>query len=136
LLEEHAEAAEALAAADRMASALRSPIEIEGRSMVVEASFGVAVSAPGRDRPADLLRDADLALYRAKTDGKARSALFEPGLETAAVRRLDLENDLRRAPDEGEFRLFYQPVVSLLTGELVGWEALVRWDHPERGLVS
>ena len=135
LLEEHAEAAEALAAADRMAAALRSPIEIEGRSMVVEASFGVAVSAPGRDRPADLLRDADLALYRAKTDGKARSALFEPGLETAAVRRLDLENDLRHAIDAGEFRLFYQPIVQLVSGEPVGWEALVRWLHPQRGLV-
>ena len=103
--------------------------------MVVEASFGVAVSAPGRDRPADLLRDADLALYRAKTDGKARSALFEPGLETAAVRRLDLVNDLRHAIDAGEFRLFYQPIVQLVSGEPVGWEALVRWLHPQRGLV-
>jgi diguanylate cyclase (GGDEF)-like protein len=135
LLEEHAEAAEALAAAERMATALRCPIEIEGRSMVVDASFGVAVSGPGRDRPADLLRDADLALYRAKTEGKARSALFEPGLETAAVRRLDLENDLRRAIEAGEFRLFYQPIVELVSGELVGWEALVRWQHPQRGLV-
>ena len=135
LLEQAADASEAMASADRFATALREPIEVEGRTMVVEASIGVALSGPGRERPADLLRDADLALYRAKVSGKARSALFEPGLEAAAMRRLDLENDLRLALAAGEFRLFYQPIVDLVSDGLVGWEALVRWHHPERGLI-
>jgi diguanylate cyclase (GGDEF)-like protein len=136
LLHERVDAAEALAAADRLAAALKGPIDIEGRAMVLDASVGVALSGPGRDRPADLLRDADLALYQAKWRGKARSALFEPAFQTAAMRRLDLENDLRHALAAGEFRLFYQPVVALGSGALVGWEALVRWHHPERGMVS
>jgi diguanylate cyclase (GGDEF)-like protein len=135
LLEEPADASEALAVANKLAAVLRTPIDVEGRSMVVEVSIGVALSGPGRDRPADLLRDADLALYRAKTGGKGRSALFEPGLATAAVQRLDLENDLRRALESQEFCLYYQPIVDLATEELVGWEALVRWQHPERGLM-
>jgi diguanylate cyclase (GGDEF)-like protein len=135
LLEEPANAAEALTVADRLAIVLRAPIEVESRSMVVEVSIGVAMSGAGSDRPADLLRDADLALYRAKTGGKGRSALFEPGLATAAVQRMDLENDLRRALERQEFCLHYQPIIDLATDELVGWEALVRWQHPERGLV-
>jgi diguanylate cyclase (GGDEF)-like protein len=135
LLEEAFDATEALAAADRLGAALRTPIKIDGRSMVVEASFGVALSGRGRDRPTDLLRDADLALYRAKLDGKGRSALFEPGLEAAAIQRFDLEHDLRRAIEEREFRLFYQPIVELVSGDIVGCEALVRWQHPERGVV-
>jgi diguanylate cyclase (GGDEF)-like protein len=135
LLEEPADALEALAVADRLAGVLRPPIDVEGRSMVVEVSIGVAMSGSSHDRPADLLRDADLALYRAKTGGKARSALFEPGLATAAVQRMDLENDLRRALEREEFCLHYQPIVDLVAGGLVGWEALVRWQHPDRGLV-
>jgi EAL domain-containing protein (putative c-di-GMP-specific phosphodiesterase class I) len=118
-----------------LAAVLRSPIDVKGRSIVVEASIGVALSGSGRDRPADLLRDADLALFRAKTGGKARSALFEPGLATAAVERMDLENDLRGALERLEFCLHYQPIIDLPTDELVGWEALVRWQHPERGLI-
>jgi diguanylate cyclase (GGDEF)-like protein len=135
LLEETTDANEARAAADRLAEALRSPMEVEGRLMVVEASLGIAVSGPGRERPADLLRDADLALYRAKTAGKARSVMFEPGFEAAAMERFDLEHALRRALERRELRVFYQPIVSLATGATVGWEALVRWQHPERGLV-
>jgi diguanylate cyclase (GGDEF)-like protein len=135
LLEEPADSVEALAVADRLADALRAPVAVEDRAMQVEASIGVALSGPGHQRPADLLRAADLALYRAKADGKARSALFEPALATAAVRRLEIENHLRQAVEREEFCLYYQPIVELASGELAGWEALVRWQHPELGLV-
>src|SRR5262249_51490974 len=91
--------------------------------------------ATGYDRPEDLLRDADTAMYRAKTLGKARHQLFDSAMHARAVALLQLETDMRRAIERREFQLHYQPTVSLKNGMIAGYEALIRWLHPERGLV-
>jgi len=98
-------------------------------------SLGIAVHSEAEDHPQHLLRSADLALYRAKEQGRARFQVFDPRMHEEAVRRLRLETDLRRALERNQFRLHYQPVVSLDTGRIVAVEALLRWEHPERGLV-
>ena len=122
--------------ADRIATSLNAPFAIDGRSVTVTTSIGVALSRPGGDQaPEALLRGADLALYRAKADGRARHALFDPRMEAEAMQRMELETDLRLALSRHELRLHYQPIFSLGGGELAGWEALVRWQHPTRGLV-
>jgi diguanylate cyclase (GGDEF)-like protein/PAS domain S-box-containing protein len=121
--------------ADRLASALRAPVELDGRQRFVTASFGVrSVHATAAD-PEDLLRDADAAMYRAKELGKARCEIFDSSMRDRAVERLDLEGGLRHALERDELRLLYQPLVELGTGRIIGAEALLRWDHPERGLV-
>jgi EAL domain-containing protein (putative c-di-GMP-specific phosphodiesterase class I) len=111
---------------------LRTPIEVTGQEVYLSASVGIATAR--RSGP-DLLRNADLAMYQAKSRGKDRYELFEPSMHAAIVRRLELEGDLQRAVDRGEFCLCYQPIVRLRTGRIVGVEALLRWRHPERGLV-
>ncbi|MPZ22789.1 MAG: EAL domain-containing protein [Dehalococcoidia bacterium] len=99
------------------------------------ASIGVVQKQRGRVLAGDLLRRADIAIYRAKVEGKARYVVFEEGMDTQALRRLDLENDLRRAIEAQEFVVHYQPQVTLESGDLTGLEALVRWEHPEKGLI-
>ena len=94
------------------------------------------MSATGYDQPEDLLRDASTAMYRTKALGKARCEVFDPTMRDRAVARLRLENDLRRAVESDEFQILYQPIVSLETGKISGFEGLVRWNHPDRGLVS
>ena len=126
---------DAAAIAERFTQALRDPIEVAGHEVVASASVGAALSAPGRDRPESLLRCADLALYRAKANGKNGHVLFDLSLESHALERLELEADLRLALERGEFRLHYQPLIQLESGRLAGWEALVRWEHPSRGLI-
>ena len=118
--------------ARRILEALRRPFKIRGRDVVVGVSIGIAA---GVDNAEDMLRNADLALYRAKGAGKARYELFEPRMHTAMVERLELEGDLRLALRRNELRLAYQPIVRLMDGETTGVEALVRWQHPERGLL-
>ena len=137
LLEDAEGTGEAVRVAERAVGALRDPFDLGGREVFCGTSVGVALGAAGdpRGRPEDLLRKADLALYEAKRGGKARHAVFDPGAERRAVRRLELENGLRRALERDELVVLYQPVVALDTGRTVGFEALVRWEHPERGLV-
>jgi EAL domain-containing protein (putative c-di-GMP-specific phosphodiesterase class I) len=99
-------------------------------------SIGIALSATGYDHPENMLRDADTAMYRAKAQGKACYEVFDKGMHTRAVFLLQMENDLRRALEREEFRVYYQPIVALENGQLAGFEALVRWQHPERGFIN
>ena len=126
---------EATLVAERIGDKLRAPFELAHRETFVTASIGVAISGTtGTPRwPEELLRHADLAMYRAKHSGKARYAIFEEAMSARAMERLELSNDLRRALEREEFAVHYQPQVSLATGGTVGFEALVRWEHPERG---
>jgi diguanylate cyclase (GGDEF)-like protein len=132
----HAGAGEAVAVADRIIEAVRLPYEFDGRQVFVNASVGIAVGTPGVQDAEELLRDADVAMYRAKRNGKGRHETFEPAMHADLVRRMGLETDLQHAVQRGEFVVYYQPIVVLSTGRITGFEALVRWKHPTRGLVS
>jgi len=127
---------EARAAAERILADLTRPLLVEGRALTVTGSIGVALDDGVYERADDMIRDAELAMYRAKSLGKARAELFHPSLHSNAVHLLTLENDLRRAIDQDELKLFFQPVVALATGRIAGFEALVRWQHPRRGLLA
>ena len=136
LLEDVSSLAHATGVAERVQEALRAPFFLRGRGKVVTTSVGIAIGGQGEQRPGDLLRNADLAMYQAKAKGRNRHAVFEPGMNERALERLKLESDLRRALERGEFRLHYQPKVSMDSGEIVAMEALVRWEHPALGLMS
>ena len=114
---------------------LSAPFQIDGQDVFATASIGVALSSDGHHTPEDILREADLAMYRAKRLGKARAELYDTSMHEGATKRLALETDLRLAVRNGEFVLHYQPIVSLDTSYIAGFEALVRWHSPERGLV-
>ncbi|HEX6367570.1 MAG TPA: EAL domain-containing protein [Longimicrobium sp.] len=132
-----ADGAEAARRAEEIQGVLNAPVDLGGYEVFTSASIGIALArGDGTRRPEHLLRDADAAMYRARTLGAERHAVFDRSMHTQALRRLQLETELRRAVDRGEFRVFYQSVVELETGRTRGWEALVRWDHPERGLVG
>ncbi|MBV8950450.1 MAG: EAL domain-containing protein [Actinobacteria bacterium] len=126
-------AAEALA--NRLGQALDTSIEVAGRTVSVTASIGIAVGRPGEHRVDDLLRDADLAMYMAKRNGKGRYELFEPAMYQEAVRRAEVTSELRRSIEAGDLEVFYQPIVRIHDGTVVGVEALARWAHPTRGVV-
>lgn len=134
LLLERIDSAETMAVGRRVLEALSSPFSLRRGQVVVTASIGV-VHAREQNTGHDLLRDADVAMYRAKADGKNRLVVFEPSMHERVVTRLRLENELRTAVERGEFELFYQPYVDLESRMIVGLEALVRWHHPERGLL-
>jgi diguanylate cyclase (GGDEF)-like protein/PAS domain S-box-containing protein len=134
LLEETSEDG-ARRAAERILESLRSPFEFHGRQVVMHASIGAAVTSDSQTEPDDLLRQADLAMYNAKTSGKGRFAFYEPQMHAAAVTRMELKADLERAIADHDFLLHYQPIVDLRTGHVTGLEALLRWHHAERGLV-
>jgi diguanylate cyclase (GGDEF)-like protein/PAS domain S-box-containing protein len=139
LIDRLADEGEAIAIADRVAAAFTQPFSIDGVDHFVSASIGVAVSRASDERTVNaelLIRDADAAMYRAKEGGRARCVLFDAEMRAGAVRRLEVERELRHALDRDELALHYQPVVSLRTGEISGLEALVRWRHPERGLLD
>jgi diguanylate cyclase (GGDEF)-like protein len=133
LLFEGLERAELTGPAERVLTAMQKPFAIRGRDVVIGASVGIATGCDGAE---EMLRNADLALYRAKAAGKGRFELFEPGMHAAMVERLELEGELRLALRRGELRLAYQPIVRLLDGAIAGVEALVRWQHPRRGLLA
>jgi len=119
----------------RIEEALRASHNLEGHEVYITASIGIVLSLQGYTNPNDVLRDADIAMYRAKALGKARCEIFNLELRTEAISRLELENDLRRAVERQEFQLYYQPIFSLDPPVLMGFEALIRWNHPERGLL-
>lgn len=135
LIEEAPDVRAAVRVAERIAVALAEPVDLEGRSVAVTSSIGIALTGPNGHRGSDLMRDADEAMYRAKGEGKARHAVFETGMHAGALARLELEGDLRGAAERGELVLHFQPVVTLATLDVVGVEALVRWRHPRRGLL-
>lgn len=129
------DADDATIVAERIQSELAHPFQLLGQEVFTTASVGIALNGPSHERPEDLLRDADTAMYRAKARGKARHEVFEATMHARVVHLLELESDLRRALERQELRLQYQPIISLITGRITGIEALLRWQHPKRGLV-
>ena len=127
---------QAVEVAERLLDVIHQPFLLDGEEHFLSASIGIALASSGDDQPDALLRDADAAMYRAKERGKGRWELFDESMRQTALRRLEIENSLHRAIDRGEFRVFYQPCISIPDGRCVGAEALVRWQHPERGLVA
>jgi diguanylate cyclase (GGDEF)-like protein/PAS domain S-box-containing protein len=135
LLDEVANPNEAERVAERILETFRSPFVLNGREVVVTASIGIALGTASTNNPEELLRDADTAMYRAKGQEPLKYAFFDRSMYESALTRLNVENDLWRALESGEFVVHYQPIVNLYTGEVWGVEALVRWQHPERGLL-
>ena len=129
------DASAATAVAEHLNRALAAPFAIGGRDLVIGASIGITVAGDGDKRALDLLRQADIAMYRAKEAGRGGYAIFDAAMSRQAEERLALEADLRRALARGEFELHYQPTITLKTGQISGVEALVRWRHPEQGLI-
>ncbi|HJW74373.1 MAG TPA: EAL domain-containing protein, partial [Thermoleophilia bacterium] len=135
LIEDLHSTQDALDAGSRVVARLAAPHRVEATEIVVGASVGVAVSSCGRNSAEEIMRDADAAMYVAKRNGKGRLEVFEPSMHAAAIARLSLESDLRRAIDRGEFSVHYQPILDLTSETVRSLEALVRWNHPQRGLL-
>lgn len=136
LLTERTSREEVEAIAEAINDILSQPVDIAGQEIFPSASTGVAICEDSHERPEDLLREAEIAMYRAKKSGKARVEVFEPAMRQDADDRLPIESDLRRAIERDELKLFYQPIMSLKDGRVAGFEALLRWEHPDHGLVG
>jgi diguanylate cyclase (GGDEF)-like protein len=136
LLENVADADTACQVAGRIINELNAPFRLAAKELFTSTSIGIAMAAPHYVHPEELLRDADSAMYRAKADGRHRYALFDEGLRQQAVTLLEVENDLRRGLTRREFEPHYQPIVRLADASVIGYEALMRWRHPERGLLT
>jgi diguanylate cyclase (GGDEF)-like protein/PAS domain S-box-containing protein len=137
LLESVEDPSDAIRVAQRIAQSLREPFAVNDHQVGVSTSVGITLgTAQANDDPEGMLREADAAMYRAKEQGPGRYAVFDPAMQTRARKRLELEADLRRALEQEEFALYYQPEVSLHNGSMVGFEALLRWQHPEWGLLT
>ena len=136
LLDDLKDPNDAKSAADRLMKALAPPFILGGKEVFTSVSIGIALSNTAYEHAEDMLRDADTAMYRAKSLGKARFEVFDADMRASVMARLQLETDLRGALEREEFRNFYQPIVSLDSGQIVGFEALLRWQHPTRGLVG
>jgi diguanylate cyclase (GGDEF)-like protein/PAS domain S-box-containing protein len=135
LLDEISSEADAIGVAERIHAELAAPIDVNGYEVFTTVSVGIALSSAGYERPEDMLRDADTAMYRAKAAGRARHQVFGGDMHQRAMSSLQIETDLRRALERGEIVPHYQPIVDLETGGVVGFEALARWQHPSRGMV-
>jgi predicted signal transduction protein with EAL and GGDEF domain len=125
----------ATAAAERIQDEFRVPFDLDGLEVFATVSIGIAVWKPTYERPENLLRDSDTAMYRAKANGRNTFVVFDEDMHARVVATLRLETDLRRAIARNEFRVYYQPIVSITVGRITGFEVLVRWQHPERGLL-
>ena len=136
LLENIQDVEDATLVADRIQKELALPFNLSGHEVFTGVSIGIALSTLGYDRASDLLRDADTTMYHAKAHGKGRSEVFNKTMHTKALALLQLETDLQRALKRQEFRIHYQPIVALKSGNITGFEALIRWQHPQRELVS
>jgi diguanylate cyclase (GGDEF)-like protein/PAS domain S-box-containing protein len=135
LVEDAGGADEAYALARRIQDHMKAPFSVDDHEVFTSLSVGIVMNSPAHDTPNDLLRDADLAMYRAKMNGKARCEMFDQTMGSPASERLHLETSLHRALERNELRVFYQPIVDLADGHVAGFEALVRWAHPQRGLI-
>jgi diguanylate cyclase (GGDEF)-like protein/PAS domain S-box-containing protein len=135
LVEDVASVGEGVRIAQRLADVLQPPFTLEEQEVFITTSIGIALNSSTQERAEDLLRHADLAMYRAKHNGKARYEVFEPSMNDEALRRLRLENELRQALERAEFKVYYQPILTLDGIRIVGAEALVRWEHPQRGVL-
>ncbi|MFZ0954680.1 MAG: EAL domain-containing protein [Candidatus Sulfotelmatobacter sp.] len=136
LLEEVSDPSNAMRVAERILAAVAEPILVEGREVRTSASVGIALSKPTHERAEDLLADADVAMRRAKAMGGSRCEVFDEAVHTRAVNRLKLESELRGALEKREFRVHYQPILDLEARQIAGFETLLRWQHPEQGLIS
>jgi diguanylate cyclase (GGDEF)-like protein/PAS domain S-box-containing protein len=136
LLDDLKDPSDAVRIAERIQKKLDQPFSLLGQEVFTSASIGLSLSAPHYLSADEVVRDADIAMYRAKALGRARIEVFDSAMHAKAVERLKLETDLRRAVERNEFVLYYQPIIRLSSNELVGFEALIRWQHPEKGLVS
>jgi diguanylate cyclase (GGDEF)-like protein/PAS domain S-box-containing protein len=135
LLDEIRQAGDVVSVAERIGAEMRAPFVLNGHEVFVTASIGIAGSANGYEHAEDLMRDADTALHCAKVAGRSRFEIFDSDMRRRAITRLQVETDLRRGVERNELRLHYQPIVDLRTGAIAGFEALVRWQHPSRGMV-
>ena len=136
LLENLKNTEETIKVAQRIYQELRLPFNLKGHEIFITVSIGIALSSTGYEEPGQILRDADITMYRAKEKGKARYEVFNKSMRTNALMLLQLETDLRRGIERQEFQVHYQPITSLRTGKITGLEALLRWQHPQEGLVS
>ncbi len=136
LVDDIADARDAIRVAERLRAALRAPFDVDGRQIFMSATIGITLSTSGYQRPEALLQDASIALHRAKAGGSIPFELFDPAMRAPAVMRLQMETDLQNALANGELAVFYQPIISIGSREIEGFEALARWHHPDRGLIS
>ncbi len=136
LLDDIKEPDDANRAAERLMKSLAPPFLLAGKEIFTSISIGIALSNTAYEEPEDMLRDADTAMYRAKSLGKARFEVFDADMRASVMARLQLETDMRRALERNEFRNVYQPIVALDSGRIVGFEALMRWQHPTRGMIG